>query len=61
MIFFDGRPARLAMASLIPPSTIRLASTFARAASVSDPLGATSMTCDRGVSTRRFAVATPTV
>ena len=38
MIFFRDTPACRAMASLISPSTIRLASTFARAASVSEPL-----------------------
>src|SRR5919201_7088003 len=54
-------PALLAIAFFTTPSTIRLASRLARTPSVSEPLGATSTTCELGVSTRMFVVATPTV
>src|ERR1700727_2705703 len=55
-----SRPARSAIAALIGPSTIRLASRFARGVTSSSPVGLTAATCELGVSTSTRVVAVPT-
>ena len=51
-----GQARARAIAVLTTPSTIRLASSVARTPRVSEPLGATSTTCELGVSTRMLVV-----